>query len=227
MNRDKGFSLIELLVVVGILAILGTLVVLTLAPHRRMVKTEDAANALFTVMRQARILAVTRRQYYAVVINADVNNHVAGDIPLSNGSLPSGSEYLARSVSLIDMGRIAPGDERIVLVKQFPQGVNINNISELPAATNFPPTERTFTAPPLDSSLYSYVCYFDASGKAVNRADNTGNQEYRIFAFSAPDARMSSAPTLMRAVTLYGSTGGLKSWRYVTSPAGWVPQLKF
>ncbi len=227
MSRDKGFSLIELLLVVGILAILSTMVVLTLAPHRRMVKTEDAANALFTVMRQARILAVTRRQYYAVVINADVNNHVAGDIPLNNGNLPPGSEYLAHSVSLVDMGAIAAGDERIVLAKQFAQDIRINNTSDLPPVTSFPITERTFTSPTLDTVNYSYVCYFDPSGKAVNRADNTGNPEYRIFAFSAPDAKMASAPTLMRAVTLYGSTGGLKSWRYIDNATGWVSRLAF
>lgn len=228
MKKDSGFSLMEILVVVAILGILATLVVLTLAPHRRMVKTEDAANALFTVMRQARILAVTRRQFYAVVINVDTNNHPAGDIPLNNGSLPTGSEYLARSVSLVDMGAMSPGDERIVLVKQFPLTVNINNLSELPAVTTFPLPERSFSAPTLNTSSYSYVCYFDPAGRAVNRADNTGNQEYRLFAFSAPDARLTSAPTLMRAVTLYGSTGGLRSWRYVISPsAAWVSQLNY
>lgn len=228
MKREHGFSLAEILVVIGILGILSALVVLTLRPHRQMVKTEDAANALFTVMRQARILAVTRRQFYAVVVNADDNNHTASDIPLNNGSLPAGSEYLARSVSLVDMGTMALGDERITLVRQFPRDVNINNTSELPASSLFPIPERSFNAPTLNSSSYSYVCYFDAAGRAVNRADNTGNQEYRLFAFSAPDARMSLAPTLMRAVTLYGSTGGLKSWRYVTTPtAAWVAQLNY
>ena len=59
MNRSSGFSLIEILIVVVLFLIITTLSIITLNPHRRQVKTDDAAGSVFAFMRQARIQAVT------------------------------------------------------------------------------------------------------------------------------------------------------------------------
>src|SRR2546423_255600 len=111
MRQDSGFTLIEVLVVLLLFFILSTLAIITLAPHRRMVKTDDAAGAVFTLMRQARIQAITRRQFYAVVINAASTNQV---IPLNNST--KNIKFLANSVTLVDMGSISlQNDEEIAL----------------------------------------------------------------------------------------------------------------
>ncbi|MBL8151383.1 MAG: prepilin-type N-terminal cleavage/methylation domain-containing protein [Blastocatellia bacterium] len=224
--RSSGFSIIEILVVLIILSILATLTLLSLNPHRRMVKTEDAASAIYSVMRQARVQAITRRQFYAVVINTAFNDQ---NIPLSNATLPATTRFLANSVSLIDMGGITTrGDEVITLTKQLPKDVRINVTSELPAVTAFPQPESDFqvhnfaTAVPANS----YVCYFDPAGRAVNLADGGGKQQYLILQFSADDVNTSKAPELIRAVTLYGSTGGLKAWKYIPGATPrWVTQF--
>src|SRR6185369_877651 len=130
LKQNLGVSLFELLITLLILAVLVTLSVLTIAPFRRSVKTDDAAGAVYTLMRQARILAVTRRQFYTVVINTSSSDQV---IPLNNST--KNIRFVARSVSLVDMGRLAPqDDEELVLSKRLPRDVLLNAATGLPAA---------------------------------------------------------------------------------------------
>jgi prepilin-type N-terminal cleavage/methylation domain-containing protein len=221
LKQNPGFSFVELLITLLILAVLVTLSVLTLAPFRRSVKTDDAAGAVFTLMRQARILAVTRRQFYTVVINTSSLNQV---IPINNST--KSIRFAAQSVSLVDMGRIAPqDDEELVLTKRLPLDVKVNAATGLPASTAFPQPEQSFSIFNFSGATPSgaFVCYFDPAGRAVNKADGTGTQEYRIFYFSSSDVDVNKSATLLRAITLYGATGGLKFWRYslTPTPAKW------
>ena len=57
-----------------------------------------------------------------------------------------------------------------------------------------------------------------------SQADGSGVQVYYTFYFSALDINMTKSPTLMRAVTLYGATGGLRFWRYTPSLTQWSTQ---
>jgi prepilin-type N-terminal cleavage/methylation domain-containing protein len=217
MKKFSGFSVFELLVVILIFSILATLAVLTLAPHQRMVKTEDGAGAVYNLMRQARIQAITRRQFYAVVINAGTTDQT---LTLNNSNVPL--QFLAQSVTLVDMGSFMPGDESIALSKKLPIDVNINAAVFPSPNPQFPVPEQSFNK--YNFSAGPYICYFDPAGRAVNSADNNGTQNYAIFYFSSFDITPTQSPTLLRAVTLYGATGGLKFWRFL--PAGqWITQL--
>lgn len=209
MKRYKGFSLIELLVVFIILAILTTVTVLTLNPTRRMVKTEDGAAAVFNIMRQARIQSITRRQFYGVVVNTANTDQTL--------MLGTNLTFLSQSVSLVDMGELATGDEVIILTKQLPPDV-IVNASYFPIPNvDFPAPERNFTK--YDFATGPFVAFFDPAGRAVNSADGTGTQTYSTFYFSSFDIDLTQGPTLLRAVTLYGATGGVKLWRYLPTGA--------
>src|SRR5262245_6539503 len=100
MKENYGFSLIEVLIVLLIVTVLITLSVIALAPSRRAVKTDDAVNMLFSSMRQARLQAITRRQFYAVVVNASQNNQT---LRLNNST--QDLTFLANSISIVDMGQ--------------------------------------------------------------------------------------------------------------------------
>jgi hypothetical protein len=186
-----------------------------------MVKTDDAANGVYALMRQARIQAITRLQFYGVVINQNDTDQV---IPLNNSN--KNIKFLARSVSLVDMGSITKqDDEEIALTKRLPLDVTVNATSGLPNDNLFPIPERSFPVHKFQTGNPSgtFVCYFDPSGRAVNRADGSGVQEYRLFYFSSYDVNTAKSPTLMRAITLYGATGGIRFWRYTPSPTPqWV-----
>jgi prepilin-type N-terminal cleavage/methylation domain-containing protein len=217
MKKHQGFSLIELLVVVVLLGILTALTVISLNPIRRQIKTEDAAGAIYNIMRQARIQSITQRQFYGVVINTS-NSPQTLMLNSSNINLT----FLPQSISLVDMGQLSAGDEKISLTKILPADVIIN-ASFFPASNNadFPVPEKTFTK--YDFSTGPYVTFFDPAGRAVNAANGTGTQSFSTFYFSSFDIDLVKSPTLLRAVTLYGSTGGLKFWRYLPTgtPTKW------
>lgn len=216
--KTSGFTTTELLIVIVILGVLTTLAIITINPFKRQVKTDDAAGAVFTLMRQARIQSITRRQFYGVVINTE---RVDRTVTLNNSTLPL--TIPAQSISLIDMGSITQqNDEQLSLSKRLPDDIVVNAGAGLPATTAFPLPERSF--PTFNFTTGPFVCYFDPAGRCVNRADGTGTQNYMTFYFSAPDIDVNKAPTLLRALTLYGATGGLKFWRFIP-PSQWVNQL--
>jgi hypothetical protein len=221
MSKDLGFSFFEVLIVLLLLTILTTLSIITLAPHRRMVKTDDAANGVYALMRQARIQSITRLQFYAVVINQNDTDTV---VPLNNSN--KSIKFLSRSVNLVDMGSITKqDDEEIALTKRLPIDVTVNASTGLPNPTALPIPEQNFPVHNFQTGNPpgTFVNYFDPSGRAVNKADGSGVQEYRTFYFSSYDINTIKSSTLMRAITLYGATGGLRFWRYTPSPTPqWV-----
>lgn len=221
MKYKKGFSLVELLVVAFIIIILSALTVFYLAPQRRQVKADDAARAVFNTMRQARILSITRRVYYGVVINT---SNLEQTVTLNNST--TSLKFPGHSVSLVSMGLLAnQADQRIQNTIIYPEDVMINPTDTvnypLPAVTTFPTLESGFTVATFPSSLFT--CYFDPSGRVLDKAQESGNQIYRIFYFS-PEAERKGSVTntltpdtvraLTRAITLYGASGGVNFWRY-------------
>jgi prepilin-type N-terminal cleavage/methylation domain-containing protein len=223
MNKQKGFTIIEILVVVLILGILTALTITTLNPNRRMVKTEDAAASIYNIMRQARIQAITQRQFYGVVINSAPTDQ---SLTLPNTDTPVTLTFPAQSVSLVSMGQLQTVDEKITLTKQLPPDVILNaSFFTAPPNTDFPAPERSFTK--FDFSTGPYVTYFDPAGRAVSASTGTGTQNYSVFYFSSFDIDQTKSPTLLRAVTLYGATGGLKFWRFLPAgtPNKWSPKI--
>lgn len=222
MNKNAGYSVIEILVVVLILSILATLSIISLGSHNRMVKTEDGAGAIFSIMRQARVQSITRRQFYAIVINTagaeqSVKVHTSSMAKLM-------LKFPAQSVTLVDMGTQDLDDETITLTKKLPVDVVVNANSGLPVNTAFPVPERNFTTAAFNNGIF--ICYFDPAGRAVNNCDGTGTQVYTTFYFSSFDINSTVSAPLLRAVTVYGATGGVKFWRYIpTPPSQWVTQL--
>lgn len=217
MKRQSGFSLVEIITVVILLSILTTVALFSFSPYVRQVKTEDGASALFGLMRQARIQAITRRQYYAVVINTNTTEPT----PVLLDSGPAGTSTVnvtAHSISLVDMGDVAAtGDEIVKLSKKFPIDVQVNDPTVVGPLMDpaFPITaaEKGFTPPTLSGGLQ--VFYFDPAGRIVTKAGGAGLQVYGKFYFSSFDINRAQNPTLLRLVTVYGATGSLKFWRLV------------
>jgi prepilin-type N-terminal cleavage/methylation domain-containing protein len=215
MRKTSGFSFLELLVVIVLLSIFATLSITSIASYRRMVKTDDAAGAVYNLMRQARVQAITRRQFYAIAINIDPTAKTFNPLdPNGSNSAIRKLSLPGRSITLISMGTRNSNDESVTVSKILAPDILINATSGLPIAnTAFPDPEKTFPTATFNNNLY--FCFFDPAGRAVNAADGNGRQVYNVFYFSSFDINTATrSASLLRSVTLYGSTGGVKFWRY-------------
>lgn len=225
MKRQSGFSLIEVLIVIIILAILTITTLFSLNSYTRQTKTEMAASAIFSLMRRARIQSINTRQYCAVVINtSSVDTTMALATPGGN-TLP----FLSRSVSLVSMGQSMAGDEVLRQTNKLPIDVFINQASGGPLAANsdaaFNTPEKNFSAFDPTTMNGVFVIFFDPAGRAVDAPSNTGNFVYSRLYFSSFDiSRAVPSSPLLRALTIYGASGGVKYWRYIP---GAMPSWQF
>jgi len=71
--KEKGFTLVELMVAIAIIAILLTLATLNFNEYTRKHNTEAQVKAIFTDLLAAKVDAVHRRMRYTVVFNVTAN----------------------------------------------------------------------------------------------------------------------------------------------------------
>ena len=72
-TAETGFSIIEILIVVGIIAILSAISLPYIVNYKRLYKSEDQALKVVDLMREASQLAVTRRRTFRLEIDLTEN----------------------------------------------------------------------------------------------------------------------------------------------------------
>jgi len=90
MRNDSGFSVIELIVTIAILAILTTIAVPNLVSWIPKYRVKDAAQDLFSNVQLAKTEAIKRNQNCTVTFNTAPDNYVIG--------------LLNRTITLADYG---------------------------------------------------------------------------------------------------------------------------
>jgi prepilin-type N-terminal cleavage/methylation domain-containing protein len=101
-SAERGFSLIELLIVVSIIVISAAVAIPTMATVIRMVRLNGAGSSYADLLQQARIRAVRDDKYYSVVTTA-----------------PTTGMPATAFLDLASSGSYAAGDPRMT----FPEGV--------------------------------------------------------------------------------------------------------
>jgi type IV fimbrial biogenesis protein FimT len=110
MKNSKGFSLLETIVVMAILAILSSIAVPSLISQRNNANIRDAVSMIRGDFEMARSRAIRENAFVSVIINTD-----GYMIFIDNGSGGGGAgntEY--------------DGDERILCTRKFPAGIQID-----------------------------------------------------------------------------------------------------
>jgi prepilin-type N-terminal cleavage/methylation domain-containing protein len=185
-RRMRGFSLIEMMIVVALFFIVSVFSVMTIDPALKQGRVTEGYNTTLMQLRQARDISVAQRQIYFVTLNGAVQPNV---VTITQGSTGT-----------------------VVSTKTLPTDVAFDVEPGYPTSrTVFPTTPDGFgvggTPIDFDQGIVGgakNVIYFYPDGSA---ADVVGNVNNGVVYITRPgDIRNA------RAITLWGATGRLRGW---------------
>ena len=187
LRREHGYSLTEMLVVVGILGVIGGMAVAQLATQRNMLRGDAAMRQVLAQFNQAQQMAIAQRRYMRLTFDL-VNNQiniVREDTPATTTTL---------STVLFESGAV------FQLAAGLPDTPDAFGNSAPTCFTN--PTNGTFAS----ASGSNSVIKFAPDGSLVDWNGNTTNGT--VF------TTIPNATPAARAVTVLGSTGRIRGYRW-------------
>jgi prepilin-type N-terminal cleavage/methylation domain-containing protein len=186
-RRTRGFSMIELMMVIALILIITAFSVMAFQPSIKQGHVTEAYNTTLMALRQARDLSVAQRQIYFVT--------------LIGGLAPNGITVTQGSTGTLISSYTLPTD----VTFDAEPGIPISQVA-------FPTTPDLFgvgaTAIDFDQGVLGgikNVIYFYPDGSAE---DAIGNVNNGVVYLAMPGFVNTS-----RAITVWGATGRLRGWR--------------
>jgi len=209
LKNEAGFSVIEILVVVGIIAIMSAIAIFYATNHKKAYQPDDQALMLSDMLQEARQRALTERRTMRVEINLTTNTAKLYD---ENTNATSSSD----DTVLKAMNLFAPSN---VKVDSRPSQIAYN------PAESQPVPSAVFKTSVYTPSISQNVCTirFLANGQAVDAGTNsTGSGAVPTgvtLHIWAPKKSDTTQSDIARSITVLGATGVIRLWEYDPSSA--------
>lgn len=194
-RKTRGFSLIEMMVVVAILLIATAFSVISIGPALKASRVTTAYNTVLGAMRQARDNSIGQRQVFIVTFNPGAN--------------PDNVTITQALTGTVLYTEALPSDVFFTVVPGFP-------VSQVA----FPMTPDGFgvgaTAVDFDQNIVGGIqnaIYFQPDGSAQDVNGNINNGVVYI----TRTGDLNDA----RAITLWGATGRMRGWHMYTQGANY------
>src|ERR1700730_18686757 len=186
-RRMRGFSLVELMVVIAIVLVVSAFSIMAIQPSLRQNDVTSAYNQTLMALRQARDTSVAQRQIYFVTLS---NAVVPNTITITQGSTGNvtATYSLPATVAFVAVGGIPVSQGAFPIT---PDGFGVGG-----------------TAIDFDQGIVGgvkNVIYFYPDGSAQDAVGNINNG----VVYVAMPAFVNTSP----AITLSGTTGRLRGWR--------------
>ncbi|MEO6587960.1 MAG: prepilin-type N-terminal cleavage/methylation domain-containing protein [Pyrinomonadaceae bacterium] len=201
--KQKGFSLIEVLVVLTLILSVGATASYYLNGHKKLYKTDDQTLLIADLLQEARQRSLTQRETMRVEIDLTENH-----------------------IRLIDENKVRTSDDDVVLrilPVYFPNEVRIDrraaNIGYNPPEPLPVPT-AAFLPSVYPSSTTHQVCTlrFQSDGTVVDAGTNSTGTGAVISGVTIhiwqPNGDNPDESSIARALTVIGSTGSVKLWEF-------------
>src|SRR5260370_895302 len=153
-GSSSGFSLVELLVVISVIAIVTAISVFNFTSTREAYIADDAANKVMSYFREANSRAVSDHHSFRVTIN-----NSTGTISMIDEKTSSGGGN--------GDGETVSGDD--VLVKSEPLGMRVGLVQPtVPSGVPLPPAPFNYAAATYTSNVWTAHFQSDATVTDVN-----------------------------------------------------------
>lgn len=199
-TAQLGFSVVELLVVVSVIAIMAAISIPYLLDYRKVYRSDDQAIKMMDMMREAGQLALTRRRT------------IRYEIDLTDNAVLIIDENGAAADTLIKMVPLDKASD--VRVDAIPSGVtrpNPPNYTDAAFATDSLGHLRGSTAV-IGHSVWT--ARFQRDGAAVNAAGNPVNVNLYVWPPISAGSLTPRNKQEIRAITMFGGSGAIRFWKY-------------
>jgi prepilin-type N-terminal cleavage/methylation domain-containing protein len=210
-NLQRGFSLIELLVVLGIIAIMSTVSLIYFTSTKQLYKADEQGLQIVDLIQEARQRALTQRETMRVEL--DLSSNIARLIDENSSSVATDDQIL-RIVSFYDKSEVR--------IDTKPNNINISpaEIAPVPTAVFKPSTyiySPAHTVCTLRFLLNGTVVDAGTSDVGAN-ANSVGTTLY----IWKPKQGSTTDAELARAITIVGSSGSVRMWEYTQQNGTYV-----
>jgi prepilin-type N-terminal cleavage/methylation domain-containing protein len=211
-RSTRGFSLIEMVTVIAISLIVMGITFISLQPTLKDSRVNNAYSTVLTQMRNARELAIEKRQAYIVCFGVD---------PPAGAPTPLGAPT-AQSIQVFQWpANTAPSGAIQVSAVSLPFDIRFQALAGLPAGATPDGFGAGNVALDFDQQVAGGVkdqIMFLPDGSA---RDMLGNYNNGVLYF-ARNADLYSS----RAISVFGASGRIRGWRLVDNAgaAKWIQQ---
>ena len=194
-QRESGFSLIELVLVVTLMGIMMAIAVPQLVGQRRLLRTAAIPREMITQLRNARQQAITQRESFTFQYNnitkqiLIIDNNAGGVAVLNSPAYPNNPGSKVVATSSLAVGGLSSTE----INYGIPTGVPTTALDDSVLRTNLTSGKVNITFQP-DGTV------IDANGNPLDRA---------LFIYNSQLPKETAA-----AISIVGSGGRVKLWRY-------------
>lgn len=200
LKRSAGFSIVELLVVLGIIALLSAMALPYIVNYKKRYKSEDQALKVMDLMREAGQLALTQRR--TIRFEIDLTDNAA----LLINENPLGSHTLIKKIPLEAASEIRMDTIPATVSKPSPP-----NYSDIAFATDTIGHMNGST--PVTGHLV-WAGRFRSDGTMVSKTNVPISGNIYIWPPLTPGSTTARSKAEVRAITIFGGSGAVRYWKH-------------
>lgn len=197
---SSGFSMTEMLVVLGIIGVLSVISLPYLVNFKKAYKSEDQAIKVIDLMREAGQMALARRR--TIRFEIDFTDTTAKIID-ENGAA---TDTLIKSIPLEK-----PSEVRMDIIPATITKPNPPNYNDIVAAAD---TRGHLVGSTSVTGHSVWVARFRSDGSVVNNVDVPVNANIYSWPPISPGSTTPRNRNEVRAITIFGGSGAIRYWKH-------------